>query len=190
MKKIALALAALLLLGLLAGCKAEERTPSFFIPGYGIGLYTGEGWTAVEETDYDLQLSKDGVTLYAVGYTRMDFIEEMPPMKELYAFCNNALLAETTDPATKEKEKTYEVDGRSIVSTLFEAKVGDKQMEYYCFGISFNDEADGAAWLCFAAEAKTMRSKKAELKKIADLTQSNGVYSSSDEEMQFTTPTE
>lgn len=189
MKKIALVLAAVLLLGLLAGCKAEEKTPDHTIPGYGIGLYTGEGWTATEETDYDLQLTKDGVTLYAVGYAPTDFAE-MPPMEELYAFCNNALLAETSDPATKEKEKTYEVDGKKLVSTLFEAKVGDKEMEYYCFGISFNDEADRAAWLCFVAEANTMRSKKAEFKKIADQTQSNGVYDSSYEELESPTPTE
>ncbi len=180
MKKIAIVLAALLLLGVLSGCKAEEKTPDYAIPGYDIHLYTGKGWIAAEETVYDLQLSKDGVILYAVGYTPRDF-GEMPPMEELYDYCSSALLDDKSDVSTKEKRASYEVDGNKIVSTLFAAKDGDKEMEYYCFGFDFDDEAGSAAWLCFAADAKTMKSKKAELKKIADQTKATGVYVADDD---------
>lgn len=174
MKKIAFLLAALMLFGLLAGCNAE-KTPDHTIPGYDINLYTGKGWTVAEESKYDLQLSKDGVTLYAMGFAPLDFLD-MPTMEELYLDCNDRFFGDKTDRAVKEKETTYEVEGNKFVSTLFTAKDGDKEMEYLCFGILCDDEAGSVVWLCFGANAKTMKSQKSSLKKIADRTDANGEY--------------
>ena len=174
MKKITLLLAALMLFSLLAGCNTE-KTPDHTIPGYDINLYTGEGWTVAEESKYDLQLSKDGVTLYAMGFAPIDFLD-MPTMEELYLDCNDRFFSEKTDKTVKEAEKSYEVDGNKFVTTLFTAKDGDKEMEYLCFGILCDDEAGSVVWLCFGANAKTMKSQKKALKKIADKTDANGEY--------------
>ena len=174
MKKIALLLAALMVFGLLAGCNAEKKA-DHTIPGYDINLYTGDGWTVAEESKYDLQLSKDGVTLYAMGFAPVDFLD-MPTMEELYQDCNDRFFGDKTDLAVKEAETTYEEEGNKFVSTLFTAKDGDKEMEYLCFGILCDDEAGSVVWLCFGANAKTMKSQKKAMKKIADQTDANGKY--------------
>ena len=181
MKKIALLMAVLLVLGLFAGCNAEkEKTPDHVVPGYSINLYTGEGWAKAEETSYDLQLSKDGVTLYVRGYTLMDFVD-MPPMEDLFLDDIQSLQEGLTDISVKEKQTSYEVDGRTIVSTLFSAKEGEETKQFYCFGIDFTDEAGSVAFLCFSAGEKTMKKQKTNLKKIADQMDANGEYISEEE---------
>lgn len=181
MKKIALLLAALLVLGMLAGCNAEEeKTPDHMVPGYDIGLYTGEGWTVAEESDYDLQLSKSGVTMYVMGFTVMDFVD-MPAAEDLYLECNEDLFEDKTDLSVKEKESSYEKNGKKLISTLFSAKSGEETRQYYCFMVSFTDEAESKAWVCFSATEKVMKQKKAELKTIAETMDANGEYISPEE---------
>lgn len=181
MKKIALLLAALLVLGMLAGCNAEEeKTPDHVVPGYSINFYTGDGWTEAEESAYDMQMSKDGVTMYAMGFTLMDFVD-MPPAADLYLDCNDELFEEKTDVSVKEKETSYEKNGHQIISTLFSAKSGDETRQYYCFMVSFNDDAGSTAWVCFEATEKVMKQKKSELKKLVEEMDANGEYVSPEE---------
>ena len=181
MKKIALLLAALLVLGMLAGCNAEEeKKPDHVVTGYDINLYTGEGWSVVEDSGYDMQLTKDGITMSIIGFTAMDFVD-MPTAEDLYLDCNNELFEEKTGKSVKEKESSYEKNGNKIISTLFSAKNGDKTELYYCFMVSFADEAESKAWVCFSGAEKTIHKKKADLKKLVETMTANGEYISPEE---------
>ena len=144
MKKIALLLAALLVLGMLAACNAEEeKVPAQVISGYDINIYS-EGWKVVEETNYDMELVKDGVTMSMIGFTSMDFLD-VPPAEDLYVDANEDMLEDKSVVVTAEAETTYEKNGHQIISTLFSAKDGETNMQYYCFMISFDDEAGSMA---------------------------------------------
>jgi len=175
MKKIVLLLAVLLVLGMLAGCNAgeEKKTPDHVVPGYSISLYTGKGWTAAKESQYDLELSKDGVTMFVMGFTTRDFVD-MPSAEELFLDCNDDLLEELADVSVKEEETSYEKDGRKIISTLFSGKSGGKTRQYYCFAVDFDDEAESVAWVCFSATERVMKRQKAALKTIVDEMDANG----------------
>ena len=62
MKKLSILLALVMLITLLAACNTEgDNVPADFeVPGYMVQLPTGKGWTSVEDTLYDLELTKDG----------------------------------------------------------------------------------------------------------------------------------
>ena len=180
MKKIALLLAALLVLGMLAGCNAEEeKVPAQVISGYDINIYS-EGWKVVEETNYDMELVKDGVTMSMIGFTVMDFVD-VPPAEDLYTDANEDMLADKTLVVATEEETTYEKNGKKYISTLFSAKDGEVDMQYYCFMISFDDEAGSMAWVCFSATKEVMKKQKDDLKKLVEAMDANGEYYSPEE---------
>ena len=180
MKKIALLLAALLVLGMLAACNAEEeKVPAQVISGYNINIYS-EGWKVVEETNYDMELVKDGVTMSMIGFTSMDFVD-VPPAEDLYVDANEDMLEDKSVVVTVEPETRYEKNGHRYISTLFAAKDGETNMQYYCFMVEFDDEAGSMAWICFSATTEVMQKQKAELKKIVEAMDANGEYKSPEE---------
>lgn len=181
MKKIALLLAALLVLGMLAACNAEEgeKNPAYAISGYDINIYD-EGWEVAEESDYDMEMVKDGVTMSMIGFTSMDFLD-VPPAEELYQDANEDLLETKSVVVTDEAETTYEKNGHQIISTMFSAKDGETNMKYYCFMVSFDDEAGSMAWICFSATPEVMEKQKGELKALVEAMDANGKYVSPEE---------
>lgn len=181
MKKIALLLAALLVLGMLAGCNSEEeKTPAAVVSGYDINIYD-EGWKAVEDTTYDMQLVKDGVTMSVIGFTVMDFVD-VPPASDIYTDANEDMLEDKSEVVTTEPETAYEKNGHKITSTLFSAKDGETNMQYYCFMVEFDDEAGSMAWICFGATTEVMQQRKSELKKLVESMDANGKYVSPEEQ--------
>ena len=181
MKKIALLLAALLVLGMLAGCNTaeEDQGPAHVINGYDINIYD-DGWKEVEQIDYDMQLVKDGVTMSMIGFTSMDFVD-IPPAEDLYVDANEDMLEDKSAVVAAEAETSYEKNGKQYISTLFSAKDGETNMQYYCFMVTFNDEAGSMAWICFSATTEVMKQQKDNLKKLVESMDANGKYYTQEE---------
>ena len=169
MKKLSLMLALLLLVGMLAGCNSEEGASEskYTIPGYQVSLPAGEGWTTVEESNYDLEMTKDGITLYAMGFSIADFVD-LPTAEDLYLECTDELLSALTEVSEKEAVSTYTKDSKSIMVALHSGKDGDTTKQYYCFMVDFGAETGTMTWIAFSAKADTLKKNKDSLKAIVD----------------------
>lgn len=169
MKKLSILLALVLLVGMLAACNPEEapKGTTVFIPGYLIDLPVGDGWTAAEEPSYDLELSKDGIKLYAMGFSVADFVD--PPMLEdLNYECEDTLFSTLTDVSVKEETSEYSAKGKRILVTMYAGKDGDTSKQFYCFAVDFGEETGTSAWICFAAKADAMKKNKDTFKSIVE----------------------
>lgn len=175
MKKIALLLAALLVLGLLAGCNKEEKqsTPDYVVPGYDVNLYMGEGWETVPDSTYDLELSKDGVTMKMITFVSTDFVEK-PSVEEIYDICTDDLLETLTDVKVVEEQTIYQAGSNTVVSAMYSGKSEEGTARYYCFAVQFTDEAESMSWVCYSASADTMKKEKATLKAAVEAMTANG----------------
>lgn len=175
MKKIALLLAALLMLGLLAGCNKEEeqKTPDHVVPGYDVNLYMGEGWETVPDSTYDMELSKDGVNMRMISFVSSDFLDK-PTIEELYDICTDDLLETLTDVKVVEEQTTYQSGSNTVVSAMYSGKSEEGTFRYYCFSVQFTDEAESMVWVCYEASADTMKKEKAALKEAVEAMTANG----------------
>lgn len=144
--------------------------PNYMVPGYSIGVNTGNGWTKVAQPShhsYDLELTKDGMTMVVSSYTSADFID-FPSADTLYQECNDRLFEDKTGVKVVEKESTYTVGDKTVIATLFSAKEGDKTVQYYCCMVSFPEEYETVSWVMFRASAEDMKKNKADFKAIVD----------------------
>ena len=192
MKKLTLLLVALLIVGLFAGCKTEapegsEALPTegpnqevyhneelelwrekyFGVPGYEVYLPLDSDWQQADETKYDLEMTKDDVTLRVIAFTSMDF-EEMPEVEELFARCETMYFKDLGEVTVVEEKAEYQVEQTRFASTLVSTTDGSTVTQHYCFQVEFDDALNSTVWVCFAAEESVMAEKKAELKAIAD----------------------
>lgn len=192
MRKLTLLLVALLIVGLFAGCKTEApegsqtlpiegtipqtqpnkelelwREKNFGVPGYEVYLPLDTGWQQADETNYDLEMTKDGVTLRVIVFTSMDF-EEMPEAEELFTRCETMYFKDLGEVSVVEEKAEYQVEQAQFASTLVSTTDGSTVTQHYCFEVEFDDELNSTVWFCFAAEESVMAEKKAELKAIAD----------------------
>lgn len=192
MKKLTLLLVALLIVGLFAGCKTEMpegsqtlpvegsipqaqpnkelelwREKNFGVPGYEVYLPLDSGWQQADETKYDLEMTKDEVTLRVIVFTSMDF-EEMPDAEELFTRCETMYFKDLGEVSVVEGKAEYQMEQTRFASTLVSTTDGSTVTQHYCFEVEFDDELNSTVWVCFAAEESVMAEKKVELKAIAD----------------------
>ena len=169
MKKLSILLALVMLITLLAACNTEgDNAPADFeVPGYLVQLPTGKGWTSVEDTLYDLELTKDGIKLYVRCFNLGDFVD-MPLVEDLYIDELDGLLATLTDAAEKEAQSTYQKDGKTIITSLQTGKEGEEARELYCFAVDFGGNSGTIAWVAFSAKADVMSKNKASFKSIVE----------------------
>ena len=192
MKKLTLLLVALLIVGLFAGCKTEtpegsEAFPAevlnqlehqkeklenwrkmyFGVPGYEVYLPLDNGWIQADETKYDLEMNKDGVTLHVIVFTSIDF-EEMPDAEELFTRCETMYFKDLGEVSVVEEKAEYQVEQTRFASTLVSTTDDSTVTQHYCFEVEFDDAINSTVWICFAAEESVMAEKKVELKAIAD----------------------
>lgn len=205
MKKLTLLLVALLIVGLFAGCKTETpegsetipvegtipqaqpneeleqwREKYFGVPGYEVYFPLDDGWIQADETQYDLEMNKDGVTLRVIVFTSEDF-EEMPDAEELFARCETMYFKDLGEVTVVEEKAEYQVEQTRFASTLVSTTDGSTVTQHYCFEVEFDDELNSTVWVCFAAEESVMAEKKVELKAIADGVGADGEADSQEE---------
>lgn len=159
MKKLAIILAVLLLVGALAGCE-EEKVPNFHIENYSVHLVIPEGWTQVEQPGYDLRLNNgDSYMLFRIYNMLLDVnpsIEGDPTnAKEVYDLHNAAM--RITEPGTPkrenwrtvEKAETFKSGETEITTTLFAAEESGKTVQYLCCMVDFHNDAEIVGWVAF-----------------------------------------
>lgn len=168
MKKLSILLALVLVFSLLTACNSEEATtPDQTIPGYLIGMIVGDGWTPIEESEYDLALEKNGMQLYAYGFSPADFVD-MPTAEDMFLDCTGSLLESLTDVSTVSEESTYTAGDKQIRTAMYAGKEGDTAKQFYCFMVDFGEETGNMAWVAFAAKEADMKKNKAAFKEIID----------------------
>ena len=111
MKKLAIILAALMLLSVLAGC--NNKTPNFHIDNYSVHLVIPAGWNQVEQPGYDLRLDNgENYILFRVYNMLLDFDESLgepiPTMDEL--FMQDVAGLRITEPGTPKRENWRTVE--------------------------------------------------------------------------------
>lgn len=167
MKKMCLLLAALLVLGLLAGCNNEDKTPDNSKPGYDMGFELDEGWEAAPDSDYDMEVSKDGVKMVSREFASSDFLD-MPTLEELFHDCNGDVLENLTDVAVVEEMTSYQVEGKQVVTMLYSGKDVDVSKQYCFFGVAFDNRAESMIWVCYSGSADAIKAQRADLKAVVD----------------------
>lgn len=182
MRKIALLLAALMVLGLFAGCKKEEEAPQpdYTIPGSNVNIQIGDGWEAVEETPHNVELTKDGVTMVVESFVCTDFVD-IPPLEELFDDCNYVLFRTLSEEKEVEESQIYTVGTKTIICAMYTAKSEEGVAHYYCFGVDFHDRASSMAWVCFYGSEKSIKDQRAELKATVESMVSDGNYQTQEE---------
>lgn len=169
MKKLTLILAALLMLGMLAGCNG--KTPNFHIDNYSVHLVIPDGWTQVEQPGYDLRLQNgDDYILFRIYNMLLDFDESLgepiPTMDELYTQDNAGL--RITEPGTPKREnwrtveetKTFKSGDTEISTTLFAAEENGKTMQYLCCQVNFHNDAEIVGWVAFVGDEESMQKNR------------------------------
>ena len=147
MRKIALLLTLVLILGLFAACKKEEMTVT--VPGYQIHIPTDGTWTVAEESDYDLEMDAGSLKIRAVAYVATDFVD--PPLaEELYLDHNEDLAALYEELTVAEEEKSYNSGAKTIWVTVYSA--GDEKIVSAM--VSLGNEAESVIWLALSGPAK------------------------------------
>ncbi len=176
MKKLSILLALVLLLSMLTACNPEETIPDQKIPGYNIGLSAGTGWTIVDNLNveeevsmskYDLEMTKDGMSIYAIGFSPADFID-LPLAEDLYIDCTDSLLESLTDVSTLEAQSGYTSGDKNILESLYAGKEDGVDKQFYCFMVDFGEETGNMVWVCFAAKESAMKKNKSTFKSIVE----------------------
>ena len=168
MKKLSVLLAIALLLGALAACNPENTSePNQLIPGYLIGLNVGSGWTTIEESEYDLALEKNGMQLYAYGFSPADFVD-MPTAEDMFIDCTGTIVAGLTEVRTVAEESTYTAGTKQIMTVTYAGKEGDTEKQFYCSVVDFADESGCLAFVAFAAKEGDMKKNKDSFKAMVD----------------------
>lgn len=168
MKKLSLLLAIVLLLGTLAACNPETTDePNQLIPGYQIGLNIGNGWTAIEESEYDLALEKNGMQLYAYGFSPADFVD-MPTAEDLFIDCTATIVEGLTEVRTVTEESSYTAGSKQVMTVTYAGKEGDTEKQFYCSVVDFADESGCLAFVAFAAKEGDMKKNKDSFKAMVD----------------------
>lgn len=168
MKKLSILLALVLMFSMLAACNSEDaNAASQMIPGYEITLTIGDGWTVIEESEYDLALEKKGMQLYAYGFSPSDFVD-MPLAEDMFLDFSGILLASLTDATTVEAESTYSTDDKQIITCMYSGKEGDTAKQFYCFLVDFGEVTGNQAWVVFAAKEGDMKKNRDAFKKMVD----------------------
>ena len=181
MRKIALLLAALTVLGLLAGCKKEETdTPAYTIPDSNVNIQLDGGWEAVEDSNHGAEMIKDGVTMTIDTYVSTDFVD-MQPLEELFDDCNYIFFRNLSEKQEVEAPQTYTVEDKTIISAMYTAKSEDGVAHYYCFGVGFDDRAQTKVWVCFSGAEKAIKNNRADLKTTVESIVSDGTFQSQEE---------
>ena len=169
MKKIALILAVLLLVGTLAGC--NNKTPNFHIENYSVHLVIPNGWTQVAQPGYDLRLNNgDNYMLFRIYNMLLDFDESLgepiPTPEELYTQDNSGLrISEPTEPKKEnwrvvEESKTFKSGNTEITTTLFAAEENGKALQYLCCQVNFHNEAETIGWVAFVGDEAFMKKNR------------------------------
>lgn len=169
MKKFSLLLAVLMLIGMLAACNTEgDNAPAEFeVPGYLVNVPCGKGWTSVEDTLYDLELTKGDLKMYVRAFSRADFVD-MLTAEELYTDELDGLLSTLTDTAEKEALSTYTAGDKTVITSMHTGKEGETDKEFYCFCVDFGGSTGTVAWVAFAAKSGDMSKNKASFKSMVD----------------------
>lgn len=182
MKKIALLLAALTVLGLLAGCKKEEPAsqPNYTIPNSNVNIQIDDGWVEVEDTPHNVELTKNGVTMMVDSYISTDFAD-MPPLEELFDDCNYILFRTLSDEKEIEAPQTYEAGTKTIIHAMYTAQTEDGLTHFYCLAVDFHDIANTITWVCFSGNEKDIKGQRAEMRATVESMVTSGVFQSQEE---------
>ena len=168
MKKLSILLALVLLLSMLTACNSKDGGDTAqMIPGYLISINTGDGWTAIEESGYDLALEKKGMQLFAYGFSPYDFVD-LPLVEDMFVEFSDILLASITDASTVEAESTYTVGDKTIISCMYSGKEEDTAKQFYCFMVDFGEVTCNQAWVIFSAKESDMKKNRDAFKKMVD----------------------
>ena len=170
MRKLALILVAVLLLGTLAGCK-EEKAPNFHIDNYSVHLVIPEGWTQVEQPGYDLRLDNgDAHVAFRIYNMLLDFDEGLgepiPTLDEIYD--QNIAGLRITEPGQPKKEnwrevekaKTFKSGETEISTTLYAAEVSGKTRQYLCCKVDFHNDAEIVGFVVFMGDEAFMKQNR------------------------------
>lgn len=147
MRKIALLLALVLVIGLAAGCNKEENR--VMVPRYQIYLPNDGTWTVAEESDYDLEMDAGSLKIRAVAYSPADFVD-MPTAEELFQEHNEDLAGLYQELTVAEQEKSYNSGAKTIWVTVYSA--GDETIVSAM--VSLGNEAESVIWLALSGPAK------------------------------------
>lgn len=187
MKKLSIALVLVLLVSLLAACNPQgAQNTAVTIPGYFVELDPGKGWTAAEESNFDLELSKDDMKLYAMGFSVEDFVD--PPLVEDLVYDGEFSLSKfVTDLAVVEDTADISSGNKTILVTLYEGSENGTDKQYYCFSVQFAEETGAYAWLCFSAKADALKKNRDNFKSIVEAMTCSAQFSGSalDDEPMF-----
>lgn len=181
MRKITLLLASVMLLSLFSGCKKEEAAkPNYTIPNSNVNIQLDDGWVEVEDTPYNVELTKDGVTMMVESYISTDFVD-MPPLEELFDDCNYILFRTLSDQTEIEAPQTYTVEEKTIIHAMYTAQT-EKGLTYFrCFAVEFHDLANTITWVCYSGNEKSIKDQKAEMKATVESMVSSGFFQSQEE---------
>ena len=169
MKKLAIILAALMLLSVLAGC--NNKTPNFHIDNYSVHLVIPAGWNQVEQPGYDLRLDNgDDYILFRVYNMLLDFDENLgepiPTMDEL--FMQDVAGLRITEPGTPKREnwrtveekKTFKSGNTEISTTLYAAEVDGKTQQFLCCQVNFHNDAEIVGWVAFVGDEASIKKNR------------------------------
>ena len=182
MRKIALLLAALMVLSLFVACRKEEDTsrPNFEIPNSNVNIQLDDGWKALEDTLHNVEMSKDGVTMTIDSYICTDFVD-IPAIEELFADRNYILFRELSGQKEIEAPETYTSGTKTIICAMYSAQGEEGVVYYYCFGVDFHDQASSMAWVCLSGAEKNLKNQRAELKATVESMVTDGKFQSQEE---------
>jgi predicted small lipoprotein YifL len=154
MKKIAVLLAVVLILSAFAGCAKKDP---FEIPGYSIEFDPGDGWSTVEDSGYDLQLTNGKAYITVMAYVSTDFIDPPDPL-EIYRDQNDVeIISAREGIAVVEEETSYNhKSGKTITTTMYSAQYNGTENRYLSCMVQFNNEADSFVWFLFNSTADYM----------------------------------
>lgn len=160
MKKLSLLLAIVLCFGILVGCDSNEtaRGGDVEIPGYPVSM-DAEGWKTAEETDYDLEMTRDGVTMILRSFSPVDFVDP-PTAEDLFDDCNSQLTGDYTDVQQKGKTSTSKDGKRVTMTALFSFKDGETTKYLRAYLVDFDGETGAMTWAGFVGSKSKIEDDK------------------------------